>query len=710
MKKIVAISFFLALVTALVIAGNTNFAVNAQTPTHGVVSIVFDDNYQDQYDNAKQIMETRNITGTFYVVTDHIRGVTTSDSQYMTISEIQTLQNEGHEIGSHSKTHSTFTSLSEAQIRDECSISKQVLTSYGLFISSLAYPNGPTNNTVDSIVSQYYRSGRTAYVGPYPTQLPTSQFRIPGYANETTDYSSLPSLKALVDQVYSTNSWAIILFHHIKPEVNGEAYTTSTQDFTSLLDYIISKGVQTLTVDQTLNLTPLSMTTNFGTFTPPSGLYALGSALNIQAFSPAAVEGERYVWNGWTGNGSGSYSGTSDTATITLNGPVTETASWTHEYKLTVTASFGTTTPSAGEYWYAAGSTVNITASPPTAGSDERYTWLGWDGSGSGSYNGTNNQVVITLNSPITEVASWKREYKITLISNSGTTTPSIGEHWYVAGTPVTITASPPIASADTRATWAGWTGSGASSYTGTNNPIVLAIDGPVIQTASWNSEYKLTVTTNLGTTQPSVGNHWYEAGTSVNIASSSPSAETGVQYICSGWSGTGSVPASGSVSAVTFTINAPSDITWTWKTQYYLTVSSAYGTAGGAGWYDAGSSVYASITPTTVFSSEGSQYVFTGWSGGASGSSSSSNTIVLVGPKTAIANWSATQTSTPTPAPTAIPTPTSTVGPSVSPSQPPSDINNYYNYILIGLAFGLVPACTVIGVLVFRKTKKKKF
>ena len=51
--------------------------------------------------------------------------------------------------------------------------------------------------------------------------------------------------------------------------------------------------------------------------------------------------GEQYVWNGWTGTGSGSYTGTNNPATnaVTMNAAITETASWTHQYQVTVTAS-----------------------------------------------------------------------------------------------------------------------------------------------------------------------------------------------------------------------------------------------------------------------------------------------------------------------------------------------------------------------------------
>ena len=60
--------------------------------------------------------------------------------------------------------------------------------------------------------------------------------------------------------------------------------------------------------------------------------------MTISAAAPSVVTGERYVWNGWTGSGSVSYTGNDNPATlaVTMNGPVTETASWTHEFELTM--------------------------------------------------------------------------------------------------------------------------------------------------------------------------------------------------------------------------------------------------------------------------------------------------------------------------------------------------------------------------------------
>jgi hypothetical protein len=89
--------------------------------------------------------------------------------------------------------------------------------------------------------------------------------------------------------------------------------------------------------------------------------------------------------------------------------------------------------------------------------------------------------------------------------------------------------------------------------------------------------------------------------------------------------------------------MNAPKTATANWKTQYYLTVTSAYSTPSGSGWYDSGSTAYASLDNGTDSGTGDVQYIFTSWSGDASGTVySQSNGITMNGPKTATANWTA--------------------------------------------------------------------
>jgi PKD repeat protein len=123
----------------------------------------------------------------------------------------------------------------------------------------------------------------------------------------------------------------------------------------------------------------LTMATNFGTTTPAVGStwYNAGATVTISATAPSVGGGEQYVWNGWTGTGSGSYTGTNNPANnaVTMNAPITETASWTHQYQLTVTAS-----PSG-----AIGGTFSVTytqGGTPHTNEPHTTTWPGWTDAG----------------------------------------------------------------------------------------------------------------------------------------------------------------------------------------------------------------------------------------------------------------------------------------------------------------------------------------
>ncbi|MEM2704196.1 MAG: hypothetical protein QXR45_13675 [Candidatus Bathyarchaeia archaeon] len=65
----------------------------------------------------------------------------------------------------------------------------------------------------------------------------------------------------------------------------------------------------------------------------------------------------------------------------------------------------------------------------------------------------------------------------------------------------------------------------------------------------------------------------------------------TGTRYVWTSWSDDGDQTHTYVVPDSDQTVIAH------YKTQYYLTVSSAYGTAGGKGWYDAGAMAYATVT-----------------------------------------------------------------------------------------------------------------
>jgi PKD repeat protein len=75
--------------------------------------------------------------------------------------------------------------------------------------------------------------------------------------------------------------------------------------------------------------------------------------------------------------------------------------------------------------------------------------------------------------------------------------------------------------------------------------------------------------------------------------------------------------------------------------TQYCLSVVSEFGVAGGEGLYDSGTYAHASLDTEVIDYGNGTQSVFTGWSGDASGTNYlQSDPILMDQNKTAVANW----------------------------------------------------------------------
>ena len=370
---------------------------------------------------------------------------------------------------------------------------------------------------------------------------------------------------------------------------------------------------------------------------------------------PSTITGKQHRWLSTSGTGSASgQTGQSGSFSLTSNSTVT--ATYKTQYTLTMDTNFGTTSPSAGDTWENAGTVVDISATPPVAGAGENYVFNGWMGTGSGSYTGSNQSTSVTMSGPIIENASWTRRYTLTMDTNFGTTSPSVGDTWENAGTVVDISATAPVAGAGERYVFDNWTGTGTTSYTGTSNPAtgMVTMNGAITETASWTYQYTptiapnspspswthqyyLTVTSLYGTKG---GAGWYDSGATAyaTVTPLTVDGPAGVRYVFTGWS----IDATGTTSpSDPITMDGPKTATAVWKTQYYLTVNNgSHGTAGGAGWYNNGDITQATVDPLIVDGENGVQYVFTHWSDNALGITSPSNPINMDSPKTATANW----------------------------------------------------------------------
>jgi hypothetical protein len=98
-------------------------------------------------------------------------------------------------------------------------------------------------------------------------------------------------------------------------------------------------------------------------------------------------------------------------------------------------------------------------------------------------YVGSPSSGTVTVSgSNVSENVSYSTQYYLTTaVSPNGTGTVSTSSGWFSAGSSVTLTAK-----ALSGYTFSSWSGSGTGSYTGTNNPLTLTVNGPVSETANF--------------------------------------------------------------------------------------------------------------------------------------------------------------------------------------------------------------------------------
>jgi hypothetical protein len=127
---------------------------------------------------------------------------------------------------------------------------------------------------------------------------------------------------------------------------------------------------------------------------------------------------------------------------------------------------------------------------------------------------------------------------------------------------------------------------------------------------AQYLTEYRLIMTTNVGTTNPPVGEHWYSVNSDVGISATPPNVSSGEQYAWEGWNGDLGIGNKTSVR-----IDGPINETAVWKHEYSLTIISYDSFTPVVGWFEAGAIANMSVT-SPVSETTGMRHVCIGWTG----------------------------------------------------------------------------------------------
>ncbi len=183
-----------------------------------------------------------------------------------------------------------------------------------------------------------------------------------------------------------------------------------------------------------------------------------------------------------------------------------------------------------------AGSSHFVDAAPQSVDTNIQYVLSSWSDGGAQAHP-------VSAAADATLTANFNLQYFLTVLATNltanptnNTLTPDRGvvspqSGWYDAGTNVTLVATPPIGDL-----FANWVGLGTNSFSGTNNPVAVTIDGPITETATFTGPLtnRLTILiTGNGSVSP------YHSGQALRVGTLySMTAEPSAGFVFSNWTG----------------------------------------------------------------------------------------------------------------------------------------------------------------------------
>lgn len=322
------------------------------------------------------------------------------------------------------------------------------------------------------------------------------------------------------------------------------------------------------------------------------------------------------------------YTGTITTAaTDTLRTALVSDYVWSFttspQVVLSANPAIGGTVSGAGTF--AQGSTTTVTATPNTG-----YTFTNWTDNGVIASTSSSYQFTMagnrTLVANFTAIPAGRFAVTLTSLPVAGGTTNGSGS--YASGSQVTVTAAP-----NTGYTFVNWTENG--NIVSVSSSYQFAIAGNRILIANFKvipaSQFAVVLSSNPPAGGSTSGSGSYSAASSVTVT-----ANQNPGYTFTNWTENGNVVSTSAV--YTFALSASRTLVANFAINTYtLNVSATNGTTAktpSQATYNSGTTVQVSATPNTG-------YVFSGWSGDATGSTNPL-TVTMDANKNITANFTA--------------------------------------------------------------------
>ena len=221
-----------------------------------ILTIAFDDGYNDTYRYAVSHLDNLGIKCTFAVPAG-LLGKSCEKRPVVKWTHLKKMYKRGHDIASHTLHHIDLlkTPLIRQARKEIISSGKRLRTHLGGNITSFVYPyiNRRPIKNIQNIVKSNYTSSRISENFPVFNKLPVKNpFSLKGFC--INSQFSLKDLEQQIKLAIKSKSWLIEVFHLVGKKNTLSAskntpyrFFMHIDDFKRHIDFVLSKKVQILT-------------------------------------------------------------------------------------------------------------------------------------------------------------------------------------------------------------------------------------------------------------------------------------------------------------------------------------------------------------------------------------------------------------------------------------------------------------------------------
>lgn len=216
----------------------TNYAISrSDTPQfqRGIISFTFDDGWRSINEKGLPLFEKYGVKTTQFIVADY-----DINKAYMNPKQIREFQSLGHDIGSHSFSHTDHSVLYGSQLNREIAGSRAVLNKKFNGVNNYATPFGRYNADVSKVIQQCYQSHRTTDTGYNAPGYDRYQVKVQNVEIDTTPEQIRQWAKFAQDN----KLWLVFVYHQVE---DGGEYSVDSKMLESHLKAVKDVGIHTAT-------------------------------------------------------------------------------------------------------------------------------------------------------------------------------------------------------------------------------------------------------------------------------------------------------------------------------------------------------------------------------------------------------------------------------------------------------------------------------